>query len=368
MWHSRVINTIYEIDESSWDNVAGGQPQLSHAWQRVTEASGRSYKPEYVLLFDDAELVAFAICPGVQSWQLANPLARRLLEASTLLSSSPTSTLHTGLAVRNDGREAQTLNALLDALRDNSYRRRRLFQALSSVNALSPPSLEQLAPHGFQSRALMDGTYLPICWTSFLDYRQSLGRKHNQEIRSYQRRAREMGVTVSRGRQFAAHGEQLYRLLLNVHRSHYPPNTPFLIGPNVFEALQRERPPNTELILVSVEDQIVAFSLCQFGNGLMVFGPWLGLDYERSRDTYAYFLLYYEVIQAAMDYGCSNVYAGLGTYDIKGRLGFKTVPRYFCLRGRSRWLALLLSWAFETWKRNPVRRAHLRSPTEEKLD
>jgi predicted N-acyltransferase len=344
MWHTRITNTVYDVDEGSWDKVSGGHPQLSHAWQRVLEAAAPSYKPTYILLFDDADLAAWAICPGVQSWQLSHPWARWLLDASTLLVSLPSSTLYAGLAVRDDERADLALDKLLEALQDAGRRRRRLFHAITNVNPLLSPSPEQLTLRGFLARPLMDSLYLANRWTRFEDYGKSLGKKHNYEIRSYQRKARALGVTVTRKRQFDGHGDTLYRLLLNVHQRHYPPHAPPLIGSDFFEILQRERPPGTELILVEVNDQIVAFVLCQAGDGLMYIGPLVGLDYEKSRKTYAYFLLYYEVIGAAIEYGCRGVYAGVGTVDIKSRLGFERVPRYLCLRGTHAWLDRPLSW------------------------
>jgi predicted N-acyltransferase len=352
MWKTRIVNTVYEIDEGSWDRVAGGQPQLSHAWQRVLEASARSYTPHYVLLYNDAELIAFAICAPAQSWQLVNPWARRLLNQSTLLSTLPSSTLHAGLAVRSGDRDAAALDALLDALLSASRHHRRVFQALTNVNSLLPPSLDQLARHGFQALALMEGHYLPNRWGCFEDYCKSLGKKHNQEVHTYQRKARELDVTITRSRQFAAHADVLYNLLLNVQRKHYPPGVSHYMKPDVFKVLEHERPAGTELMLVSADDQIVAFSLCQSGDGLMFMGPLLGLDYQRSQKTYAYFLLYYEVIQAAIDYGCRGIYAGLGIHDIKGRLGFEPVPRHLCLRGTSHWLNQPLSWIFKLLSRH----------------
>lgn len=367
MWRTQIINTIHDIDESSWDRVAGSHPQLSHAWQRVLEAAARSYQPEYVLLFDDADLAAFAICPGVQSWQLVNPWARRLMEASTLLSSTPVSTLYTGLALRGNDADGRVLQALLNALRNTARCHHRPFQALTNVNPLLSPSSNRLALHSFQALPLLDGTYLSIRWNNFLEYHQSLGRKHSQEVRSYRRRARQMGVTVARSRQFATHGEKLYRLMLNVHQQHYPPNAPHIVNSNVFEALERERPPGTEMILVNAADQIVAFSVYQFGGGLMLFGPWLGLDYEKSRETYAYFLMYYEVIQAAMDYRCRGVYAGLGTYNIKGRLGFEPLPRYLYIRGANRRFDKPLAWLFKAWRRGRPSRVATPFWTEEEI-
>ncbi len=352
MWRTQIINTIQDIDENSWNSLAGGHPQLSHAWQRVLEAAAWAYQPEYVLLLDDAGLAAFAICPGVQSWQLANTWARRFMQTSTLLSSTPASTLYTGLAVRDNDADGRILQALLDALQNTARRHHRPFQALTNVNPLLPPSPNCPILHGFRALPLMAGTYLSVRWNNFVEYRQSLGRKHNQEVRSYRRRARQMGVTVTRSRQFAAHGEKLYRLMLNVHQRHYPPNTPHVVSLNVFEALERECPPGTEMILISVDDQIVAFGVYQFGQDFVNFGPWLGLDYEKSRDTYAYFMIYYEIIQAAMDYGCRGIYAGPGTYDIKSRLGFETLPRYLYIRGTNRWFDKPLTWLFSAWQRH----------------
>jgi predicted N-acyltransferase len=356
MWHTRIINTIYDVDEGSWDKIAGGHPQLSHAWQRVLEASAPSYRPRYVLLFDDSNLVASAICPGVQSWQLSSAWARRLMDWGTLFNSSPSSSLHTGLVIRDYNHPASAFDALLDALQDDGRRRQRLFHALTNVNPLLPPSLDQLVSHGFQAHRLLDGNYMSNRWTSFEDYCNSLEGKHRREIRSYQRRARQLGVTVRRSREFAAHGEMLYRLLLNIHRHHNSPNVPPSVGPSIFDALQREQPLGTELILVSIDDQVLAFCLCQIGNGIITLGSISGLDYKRSRKTYAYFLLYYEVIKAAIDYGCSGVYAGLETYGIKSRLGFETIPRHLCLRGTHRWLDRPLSWLLKGWQWHRTRR------------
>ena len=83
-------------------------------------------------------------------------------------------------------------------------------------------------------------------------------------------------------------------------------------------------------VLVKVNDAIIAYSLLmQSGNTL--FFKAVGLDYDMSFKTKAYFNLYYATMEYASQQKCDKIDFGVTSYHFKKWIGCKLYPtQYFC--------------------------------------
>mgnify|MGYP001821282265 CR=1 FL=1 len=82
--------------------------------------------------------------------------------------------------------------------------------------------------------------------------------------------------------------------------------------------------------LVKVGEEIIAYSLLlQSGNTL--FFKAVGMDYELSYKTKAYFNLYYKTLEYAAQQQCNKIDFGITSYEFKQWLGCELHPAaYLC--------------------------------------
>jgi hypothetical protein len=104
---------------------------------------------------------------------------------------------------------------------------------------------------------------------------------------------------------------------------------PLDVGPALFEGFRANMGASGEVCLARVGGEIAAFAMLVFTRD-MLFVKFVGMDYARSRDTLAYFALFYRAIELAAERGMRRVDLGTTGTAFKETLGAKRIPtKYF---------------------------------------
>ncbi|MBL1179205.1 GNAT family N-acetyltransferase [Pantanalinema sp. GBBB05] len=108
---------------------------------------------------------------------------------------------------------------------------------------------------------------------------------------------------------------------------------PMSIGVPFFEHFYTHLEDRGSIHLARVDEAIVGFSVLLFGHDT-VFGQFLGLDYEISRQNMTYFEIYYDTIDSAVERGLRYVDMGSGTSHVKIPLGCRQIPKVYHIQFR----------------------------------
>jgi hypothetical protein len=100
---------------------------------------------------------------------------------------------------------------------------------------------------------------------------------------------------------------------------------PVTIGEPFFAALERFPELSPRILTVRVKDRIIAYALLlQSGDTLLLKA--IGLDYQLSYPTKAYFNLVYGALDLAGQQGCTRIDLGMTSYTFKRWLGCEILP------------------------------------------
>ena len=105
---------------------------------------------------------------------------------------------------------------------------------------------------------------------------------------------------------------------------------PVEINQEFFSGLPLFSNLNPSVVLVKVDNVIIAYSLL-LQSGSTIFFKAVGLDYDLSYKTKAYFNLYYATLEYASQQKCNKVDFGITSYHFKKWIGCELHPAiYFC--------------------------------------
>ncbi len=100
---------------------------------------------------------------------------------------------------------------------------------------------------------------------------------------------------------------------------------PVAINQDFYSSLPLFSRLKPSFVLVKADDVIIAYSLL-LQSGTTLFFKAVGLDYDLSYKTKAYFNLYYAALQYASQQKCDKVDFGITGYQFKTWIGCKSYP------------------------------------------
>lgn len=336
-------NSIGEIDASRWDAVAHRLLVMKHSYCRLMEAGWRTYEPRYLLLEDGQGPCALAVAnkgetfgnQGLMKW-----LYRRL----NLVFYFPYNTECAVFARPGLPLEA-VMPELVSAMETLCRRERRFLMAVGNIPAGDLPAWERA---GFLASPQASTNILDLPETYDL-YLLSLRPKDRAELRRIRKRADELEVHF-KIEGLAEDGEQIYTLFKNVSTRHGASEETIPFTPQFFAEFGHHMAEQTLFVKGFVENRLAGALLCSW-EGATLWWQMAGLDYERARPTYLYFLLMDEMIRWSIAHGVRRIYGGFSSDREKQGHGFRAEPRWMCYRACSRPLNRLLTLALPLARR-----------------
>jgi hypothetical protein len=134
----------------------------------------------------------------------------------------------------------------------------------------------------------------------------------------------------------AARLAELYRRTALQARANGGLPMPLVVGPGFFESFQRHLGNAGHIRLARIDQAVIGFAVWLFGHDT-AFLRYVGLDYDRSQDTRAYFHFYHEGVATACYRGMRFIDMGTGSTHVKAPLGGRPVATAYHIRFQ-RWL------------------------------
>ena len=191
------------------------------------------------------------------------------------------------------------------------------------------PTLElraSLATEGFIQISAPPNTMLATPFKTFEDYVASLPRKVRWDVKDKIRRFEEANGRIERRIHLDKDAKAVYELFQQTCQAHEGQDIAWPVQPNLSIFEQVEKLGDSQRILLAyIGDRLTGFlMLVQSGDTL--FFKFCGLDYELSRESMAYFNLFYQGIRYGIERGCRQISLGPTSYFNKERLGAELRP------------------------------------------
>ena len=320
-------NAIRDLDEQTWDGLAGDQLVMTHRWQRVMEVSRTNYQPRYIMASDDRgpllALVANTVEPfGRRGWREA------VLQRLSVVVGAPYSSQHCGFVLRSGTALAEALPMVERVLASLCWREQRLLAAVANV---ADPDVHHWRGRGFAARAQTVSMVLDLP-DSYDGYLGGLSTRDRKELRRIRRRAADHGATVAceplRGPETG-----LFEMFADVCRRNAPVASALPFTPALFPALGRELGSQAVVFRGRVDGRPAGFFTC-FVQGRTLLASLAGLRDDLARPSALYFLLLDEMIQWSLRHGIRHIHGGLSNEAQKRRHGFRPRSRWFCVKAQ----------------------------------
>lgn len=356
------LDSIDRVRTEDWRRLAGAQPEDSHEVHRALELSGLPGISFFCLQAIDAAGTVRGILPAYsyrglpleiaveQEWirGLVRGLRRgwsSLLRVDLLAAGNPVNEtnrilLDPTLSPEGRGALAAELVGALEGLAA------RLDIGITVFKDFEPPDGVEMAGLGYHSCCSLPNNVLEGSWKSFEEYLGSLKHGHRRTIRRNLATARRSGLRVVCDPPASTDIDRLsalYRRTLDRAPIRFEELTPAYFRQTLAMC------PAAGLIRAELDGTTIAFLLYLAGPGLFLVKR-VGLDYERSSETRAYFVLFYRAIELAIERGVRRIVLGQQSYHSKHRWGAHLLPGRIFFRSRGavmdRFLAFLLPCSF----------------------
>ncbi len=307
-----IAHSIAQIDEKAWNWMCQHHTFAEHRWQRLAEAIINNYEPRYVLLRDEGTLCAAAICSIEKHFYdpRLETIVGPLLQVFPCMRCVLPLAADSGMIVHPD--HAQQLPALLDAVRELARQERISFYTIDNLYD-NDPIWAHSQDRGYHRIPMLEEIYLDIEWTSFDDYLAALPKKKRNEYRRTGRALAAQGIEMRTIQPTADNQPHLTRLVNNVFAHHHEPVTykegAFLKAQNIMDG---------DMCLYGAYqgDEIIACAAF-LRSGDVGALKCMGLAYERTMDTGAYYQIVAEGIRHAIDGKVRRLYLGATAYQTK---------------------------------------------------
>lgn len=336
--HLKTYSQIGAIEAGLWDQLGSDQGFQSYRWYAYAEKVMADCAPHYILVFNNNELVARAAFYLVRSEPL--PIEPEFIRAITqaafrrwplFICRTPLAGL-SGLALGNEAIRSAALNLIGAAALAEANARQTSFVFFDFVEE----ALRNTPGWPSQFRAMQinePGTFLALEWPDFDSYLAALGKEERYHYRRIQRKAQELGITVSRCNRVAAVEEAL-ALIRNVERKHSASPVPWTQA-----MLEHLTLADGTWLEARIGQRLVGCGLSLRDNGAQI-NTALGLAEEVP---YVYFALLYESLRVAFEHKVRIARLGSGAYDVKRRLGFQTEDNNYVMAASANpWLQKLV--------------------------
>ncbi len=319
----QIAHSVQEIGQRDWDRLSKDRPFASYQWYRFGETVLENETPIYVVLSRKGEAVARAtFWLRSQEWmpvssKIVSRLVQTMLHHWPLLVCQSPLISTSGLILPEPPLRDAALRTIAHFAQDLAQRYRASFLILSYLERHQTKWAAW--PDVFMPVAGMDpGTRLVITWPDFDSYLGSLSKKARRQYRLNCHRAADLGIEIKRHHMAtplsAATLDQAMSLIRNVEVHHNSAPDPWARA-----VLEHASMIDTTWLQTDIEGQMVGCCIL-LGDGDTRVMKLMGLDYDVR---YAYFQLFYMMIQCAIEQGARVLRGGTHAYETKQRMGFQ---------------------------------------------
>jgi predicted N-acyltransferase len=342
------LTSILHVDREEWDAMAGDEVFWRHGWVAASEESSTlRNRLRYFVARDGAGIRAAAVChvqePGETSIGIDRilfgrfaPLARALrLDVSPVLVCGARVGLASHVRVRADVPQQERLRAIdsmIQAMHEAAHAGRRTL-CFRNVREGETALEGSLRDRGFVRAAEMPGNGMDVVWSTFAEYVRDLKKAHPATAKGISHeinRSRSRNIVFRRLEHPGALEPRLHQLLCDHHRRLNGGEFPFAAS---FLRNLCERLGNGVVLFAALRDDLPIGVVIGFRAADTLFLPFVGIDHERRKDSFAYFnIAYNEPIRYAIETKIRSIYCGKLLYHVKLRRGFRVMPLYMYLR------------------------------------
>jgi predicted N-acyltransferase len=320
----QVAHSVTEFEKESWDRLSNGRPFSSHRWYRFGEAVLVDSPPTYIVLSRDGEPVARGtFWLKRREWlPITSPIVRfgaeRLLQRWPLFSCETPLASVSGLILP----ETSSRMPALEAIARTALELGKRDGALCTIFGYIPQdeALQVGWSEAFSALSFSDAeTSLEITWPDFDSYLGHLAKSTRRNFRLHGKRASELEIVVT-AQPGVSEIDRAVTLIQDVETYHQVGHRTW-----VRAMLENAHLVDATWIAACVDDRLVG--CCSvLGDGDVQTATLLGLDYSFPESIYVYYQVIYAAIRHAIERGAKVLYGGGGAYELKRRLGFRTLP------------------------------------------
>jgi len=283
----RILDTLSRVDAARWDELAGGNPTVSHAFLDALHATGcassrTGWQPQYLTLWEGSRLEgavplyakSHSFGEYVFDWAWAEAYERHGIAYYPKLLCAVPCTPATGprlLASTQEAR-AKLAHAVVDLARDSG---------LSSLHVLfpAPGDAQALRACGLLERSGVQFHWRNAGYRDFEDFLGALSHDKRKKIRQERKRVGASGVELRRvtGRDAREKDwdffTSCYRRTYREHRS-----TPYLTR-EFFGEIAHRMPDNLLLVIAERDAKPIAAALDIFGPAALYGRYWGSVEH-----------------------------------------------------------------------------------------
>lgn len=238
-----------------------------------------------------------------------------VIQLNTLLCNFPLSNFH-GFFLEEDHRET-FFSLFFKEMQDNLEPGGFYF---GPVDEEDVEFYQKMVPGEFVRIPYLTLAYMDVEFNGFDQYLDTLKKKYRWDVRNKIKIFQESGARIEYCADSESCAETLLPLFLNTVENNQEIRIPFHFSAQFFEEMSPHLGKRVEIILIKKAETIIAFGLILKKEG-MVELKFIGLDYDQSYESAAYFNLFFEVIRLGIKEKAKRIYFGTtGLYN-KKRIG-----------------------------------------------
>jgi len=326
----RIVDSISKLDAARWDELAGGNPTVSHAFLDSLHVTGcasarTGWQPRYLTLWQGGRLdgavplyaKTHSFGEYVFDWAWAEAYERHGIPYYPKLLCAVPFTPATGPRLLAATQEARTrlARAMVDLARESG---------LSSLHVLfpAPGDAQALRACGLAERTGVQFHWHNAGYRDFEDFLGALSHDKRKKIRQERKRVAAEGVVLRRvtGREASEADwdffNRCYRKTYREHRS-----TPYLTR-EFFAELVRRMPGHVLLVIAERDGKPVAAALDLFGPAALYGRYWGSVEYVPGLH---FEVCYYQALEFCIERGIA-LFEGGAQGEHKHARGFLPEP------------------------------------------
>jgi len=368
-WHK----SIKEIDQSEWDDLAGGRVQNSHAWLTTIEDTFVE-KPasHYAVVKKGEQIVGGCICYIRQQsgrlYDLDTLLLGRIKRVCNRIGITLAPVLYCGQLYGSDepfiysknldkGELKQVFRILIDEIEEKAQRHKCALCIYTM-----PETCESIKLHinqkGYFKTTDFPSCYLDIEWDSFEDYKnfiqKLISKKMKKTIQHEINRNKKVGISIAPLADIQDDNEALFKLIDDHHRRlnqiSYPFTSQYLIR------LKETFKEKGTIYTASKDGDYIAVCAALRHNDT-VYVPVIGVNHDKAGNDFTYFnLAFYQPIKDAVGTGVKRIIFGNAQYRAKMRRGCKLNCMTVYYKPYHKFLNLLAKYWFKWHERYFLRK------------
>jgi len=189
---------------------------------------------------------------------------------------------------------------------------------------------DQFLDLGYKRIHNLPSVHMDVRWASFDEYLGSMRSEYRYRLRQRQVAFRKNGGDIHVWRSFGEHADLLARLWMNT----FDKATEYkreVLTPAYFRELDRRLGDDCFLIVATLGQEPVGFCL-MLHDGPLLSWVFSGLDYSKSRKSFAYFNMIYAVVDFGIQHAYREIDLGITTLIPKLDVGGEVTTQYMYMR------------------------------------